>query len=165
MMNDLKKYKIPFWERFFYWTLLINIILMQFGMIAFTIKDPDAIFCFGITFFISFIVVIPIINLNPTIGITDEYLMLITIIGTKKAIKWQDVLEINRPKLSFFPGFYRRITNRKQILMVKVKNQGLLFRLFGLMYDGNGQGFLLNPKIEQYSELVQRIKIYSGQSK
>ena len=114
--------------------------------------------CLGIVFLFSFSV-IPAIHLNPTVGITDEHLFLFTLWGAKKAIAWEDIMEIRPPKLGLFPVFFRRITNRKKILIVKGKNLGFLYRLYGFMYDGGGQGFLLNPKIKQYSELVDKINI------
>jgi len=107
------------------------------------LREGSAGLCLGPFFLISLILCWFVGNLFPRIVITPSYMKIYSVFGFPTTLLWRDIKEIRQPKFPFFPSFFGR---SQRVLLVKVgRRVGLIYGVYGLMYDTGGQAILVAP--------------------
>lgn len=152
MNTQVKIYRIPLWERLF-----IGAFLFLFGVAVLLIiiesfREPAWI-CFLVFMIIPSLFALFYLNLFRSIGFTESHLRLYTFLGTYKSVPWRNINGIHRPKFFAFPRFFQK----SNTLIVKCNDLGFMYKLYGLIYDGGGEGFLVSHQIAQDEEFRSRL--------
>ena len=152
MKRKVKIFHLPIAIRIFSGVFRTFLVLAAIALIVGFLKEPSSL-AFMACFVIPSLGVFFYLNLFQPIAVTETHLRVYNFWGFYKAVPWENITGIHKPKLAGFPKFFRR----DNTLIVKGKNIGFGYKFYGLVYDGGGEGFLIHPKIvenkEFYSEL------------
>lgn len=112
------------------------LIFTPFLIYTYFKETASAVYCLTPIFFEIVFLSVFVGNMTPSISITEKGIRLHSIWGGKIALAWEDIAEVRYPRLPLFPRFYRK-HNKTAILKTK-KRLGILYKLYGYMYDTGG---------------------------
>jgi hypothetical protein len=117
--------------------------VMGFSFAFLLLREGSAGLCLGPYFLMSLILCWFVGNLFPTVVITPTYLKIYSVFGFPTALSWSAIKVIREPKFPLFPNFFR--TSQRVLLVKADRRIGLIYSIYGLMYDTGGQAILLAP--------------------
>jgi hypothetical protein len=121
-------------------------------------REGGMAICLGPMFLISVAICWGVGNLFPAVVIGKEHMRIYTVWGTQRILGWEDITEIRNPALPLFPKPFRKGL-RRAIAIQSSRNIGLVYLLYGFMYDRGKPIVLLDPG-QHRGEILSLLREY-----